>query len=418
MVAILKKPRGATPLEIVVHRSRRCVEIFNVVMHGHRPYRCLIYTTDARMSLATMQPPTKARHTPWPRWARHEAGSLARTPTAASSVIKRTAAVAANLSLQVETFIPARLLRGMLPEALMDDYFFWQCEDGNLRGYPKPALRDATTFLSVLLRRGGHVATDGLHDSTATQISPAARVTVVRRNLQYEQRVRDATLVAADQVRELLDRKVPLPSSGHLLNRNHLDSLKSLLLDLGRPAVSGQTWEDCRSLAAFEDLLIAVDLPKGSESGPKVSEVIKSIAAAHKSEQAAQMEVENGCPTTSGAQCEEAAVLLDLRHAAASSPLHSITSTFTRIENLSHILCWAKYEAGVDYTDPNALAENAAWLVVLPRLKLTFNVGRALRSACITASLHPLLPLDSRCSSHLPQGQPRIRCITGARSGW
>ena len=35
-----------------------------------------------------------------------------------------------------ETFVPARLLYGLLPEALLDTHRFWQDQDDHMRGYP------------------------------------------------------------------------------------------------------------------------------------------------------------------------------------------------------------------------------------------------------------------------------------------
>jgi hypothetical protein len=46
--------------------------------------------------------------------------------------------VEANLSLGEETYVPDRLLYGLIPEALMTSlqYEYWQDEDDHIRGYP------------------------------------------------------------------------------------------------------------------------------------------------------------------------------------------------------------------------------------------------------------------------------------------
>ena len=41
---------------------------------------------------------------------------------------------------------------------------------------------------------------------------------------------------------------------------------------------------------------------------------------------------------------EEELVLLDLLHAPADSYLHHLASVMARVESLSHVLAWAKYD--------------------------------------------------------------------------
>ena len=38
-----------------------------------------------------------------------------------------------------QAFLPARLLRGLLPDALLESHLFWQNGDGSLSGYPAHA---------------------------------------------------------------------------------------------------------------------------------------------------------------------------------------------------------------------------------------------------------------------------------------
>ena len=137
-----KQPRQAGVwLEIFVYRVRRVVHVYRLESHGRRHYRSLTYTSDARFTLREMQPPTDHRHRPWPSWARHEAGHPYAVPRPApSAVITREPSVSANLSFGVETYLPARLLFGIIPQALLDKFTFWQDEDDHLRGYPDEAL--------------------------------------------------------------------------------------------------------------------------------------------------------------------------------------------------------------------------------------------------------------------------------------
>lgn len=114
--------------EIYVYRARRMVQVYRVESHGRRYYRSLEYASDARFSLASIQPCTKNRQQPWPEWERHGAGHPYANSWDASrsAVITREATVAENLSMGEETYVPGRLLSGLLPAALTERFTFWQ----------------------------------------------------------------------------------------------------------------------------------------------------------------------------------------------------------------------------------------------------------------------------------------------------
>lgn len=48
-----------------------------------------------------------------------------------------------------QTYIPNRLLKGLLPEALVDDYVFWQNADETLIGYQKKEVLEKTQTVFV-----------------------------------------------------------------------------------------------------------------------------------------------------------------------------------------------------------------------------------------------------------------------------
>lgn len=161
------------------------VHVYRIEEVGSRFYRVLEYTSDARYCYREMQPPTKERDYPWPEWERHGAGHpYAGPPPAPSCVVTRDATVEANLSLGIETFIPHRLLHGVLPEALMSTLQceFWQDEDFHIRGYPKrdvhgKALNEnaAGHVLFIQLAKGGHVAFHGERFQVIGTRLPATR---------------------------------------------------------------------------------------------------------------------------------------------------------------------------------------------------------------------------------------------------
>ena len=70
-------------MEIIVYRYTRVCEVYAITSHGRRFYRSLVYSSDARYSLYSLQPSLNDRDRPWPsvnlprggtwQWARHEA---------------------------------------------------------------------------------------------------------------------------------------------------------------------------------------------------------------------------------------------------------------------------------------------------------------------------------------------------------
>ena len=115
---------------------------------------------------------------------------------------------------------------------------------------------------------------------------------------------------------------------------------------------------------------------------------------------------------------EEELVLLDLATAPAGSYLYSLADVLARIDNLSHVLAWAKFEEGADLTMISAIPQSALRIVSLPRLKLTFQareVGGTVRlysvDHAVTAKRtyisrdHVSAQIKSPC---LPQPQPSL----------
>ena len=133
----LHPKKGGNWKMIVVFKHLRMVHVYNVYSHGRRFYASLEYTTDVRFTLRAMQPSIDDRQNPWPAWERHGAGHpYAEYPDPLSVVILRAADVHDNQSGSQETFIPSRLLYGIVPSALLDTHQWWQDERDVLRGYP------------------------------------------------------------------------------------------------------------------------------------------------------------------------------------------------------------------------------------------------------------------------------------------
>ena len=121
MPPLLPLPMDDHVKEIVVIRHPYpIVHLYDIVEHGRRYYRTQVFTSSTQRSLATISPRP------------FDNALLAPPPKDMSLVITR------NLSskLGVQTFIPRRHLHGLLPDALLRRYTFWQGADDIIAGYP------------------------------------------------------------------------------------------------------------------------------------------------------------------------------------------------------------------------------------------------------------------------------------------
>ena len=121
---------GESLKELVVLRYPRAVHVYNVVPHGRRHFRSLVWTSDPAHCLRDLAP------VPWHAGegaARTFGGDAAEDVGAAgpSLVITRNL----DKALGVQVYMPARLLQGLVPSALLEHYLFWQNEDDSLSGY-------------------------------------------------------------------------------------------------------------------------------------------------------------------------------------------------------------------------------------------------------------------------------------------
>jgi hypothetical protein len=132
------------PFKLVyLFRRFRTVHVYECVSQGRQWWYSLHLTTDTRYCLREMQPSTDARKQPYPDWWKRGAGdpypaglgeSLCNhidkdgSHWKHSVMIVRDAEHESNLSGGKEVLVPSRLLYGLLPQTLLDQYTFWQDE--------------------------------------------------------------------------------------------------------------------------------------------------------------------------------------------------------------------------------------------------------------------------------------------------
>ena len=125
--------------EVVVIRSPPSVHVFNVVEHGRRFYRTLVFASDASRcmhsdgGLALEAAPRTESDAKAGACPSLSVGDAARpAPPQPSLVVSRHL----HADLGEQAYIPKRFLFGLLPGALLDQYVFWQNANNDLVGYP------------------------------------------------------------------------------------------------------------------------------------------------------------------------------------------------------------------------------------------------------------------------------------------
>jgi hypothetical protein len=133
--------------ELVVYKRNSAVQIFNVVEHGRRFYRSMIYCSDSSWSFHDLPLLDKE---PISKFGFHCALDLKdeRNHDVVAGV-RESLIVSRNLGASEEDtqmFIPHRFLIGLLPAAILDHYDFWQNPDDSLTGYPRKSFSSSSEY--------------------------------------------------------------------------------------------------------------------------------------------------------------------------------------------------------------------------------------------------------------------------------
>ena len=147
-----------TVKELVCFREPLSVHVYDILEHGRRMYRSLVYASHSSCSL---------HETPDVKSGMAEL--LRPLPPRLTLVIKR------NLTreLGIQTFIPRRFLAGILPDSLLQRYIFWQNEhDDTIIGYVARHVR-AGGNVGTLSQLHIQIVKNGIPDLTGHCMSAA-----------------------------------------------------------------------------------------------------------------------------------------------------------------------------------------------------------------------------------------------------
>ncbi|KAL4139988.1 hypothetical protein PRNP1_015417 [Phytophthora ramorum] len=127
------KEKMATFKEIVAYRTMQVMHIYALVSHGRRLYRKLIFASNSRLSLHSFALNISPDQGPVdPALLRASGEPTERQLLGGSLVILRKN----HLLNGTEQFVPPRLLQGIVPSCLLENFRFWLGEDGRIRGEP------------------------------------------------------------------------------------------------------------------------------------------------------------------------------------------------------------------------------------------------------------------------------------------
>ena len=184
--------------ELLVEREPPSLQVFGIHSHGRKWMRSLEYSSDTNRSLGELNGRVGLMLQPSPHWQAGEAAE----PYAPTTSLVITRALVYGDAGSVETYVPPRHLSGVLPQALLLQYDFWQRPDGTL----------------LAQRRGGTKGMPPLNapDELVVSLAADGRATVRRVPL-------DACGV------QQRDRARVLLSSAHIPRHDALGALLSVL---------------------------------------------------------------------------------------------------------------------------------------------------------------------------------------------
>ena len=332
-----------------------------------------------------MQPSTAPRSNEWACWARHEAG--APTPHAGNGscvVVTREWTIEQNLSLGTETYIPSRLMQGLVPEALLTERAYYMAEDNDLRGYPSPN-STSNDIILVTIAPGGHPA---LHGTGAEGVRPdvdgsssllPTRSMVLRLKQRRLVKERDSVRVALASLERWFNGRAGLLSSPFTVTFALARAVASFIR---RTDISMTLEEAIEGIDTTRLWELDATRRQGTALPLQAINAASKVASAHTMTAAdAGMQEVGHLPQEAPARAAASIadfesselVLMDLLHPPAGSYLYSLATVLGRMENLSHILAWAKFDETIDLTAPEAFVPSDVWIVSCPRLKMSFE---------------------------------------------
>jgi thiol-disulfide isomerase/thioredoxin len=330
-------PQKATWKEIIVTKDPLRLEVFNLVSHARRMFRSLVYTSNQKFSLHSMSSVDRKLEREIFFKFKDEAGSFKKRVANESTLeIKRK-----NQKLfGEESYVPSRLLQGVVPSVLLENFDFWMGTDEVLRGSSSGSLHWFDYSIEA-----------EIHSSPEL-----GGATITRRSDRQFSRISADPKQAA-----LLRRGTVTPRS-----QQTIDDLAAFFPDLSTEALQiALSVCNMNVTNATEWLRVPENLDRVSLAIPTPGSpgTIKTIASPTS-------------PKSFGASAIRDAdrqdvilTLLNLTKWETDGSLKELSLMLSRVEDVSHILVWGVWNAELCNYDIVS--------VELPRLRARFqpNVG-------------------------------------------
>jgi hypothetical protein len=339
--------------EIFVFRALGMVQVYQIMSHGRRFYRVLEYTSNVTSTMRDMQPSLDDRQQLWPVWERHGAGHPYqdhwRNPL--SCVIIRNSNHVKNLSGAMETLIPERLLYGTVPQALLEQYIFWQDEGDNLTGYPKE--ENSPYLIEVVLEEVRKVRCTLVN-------GVCGRITRILKK-DRQQRLKDI-IALVDHLGGSLKSSSSAISDTNCENDGSAESSWQfgycMIMRINKVLSCGIPMDDLKDF---------IDALRASGISYEDANVLMAEVEQFAKENAPASTANTGQRVTSELLEQSNLTLVNIGFSDSSSKFFSLLKTLTRLENASYILCWTLSDS-VASSDGLIID-----LVELPRLKMSFG---------------------------------------------
>ena len=257
-----------------------------------------------------------------------------------------------SLTTSRETYVPSRLLQGVVPGALLEVYRFWQAEDGCLRGDPLDAesewfhqpvmvtLQNSKQEGACVWRFIGDMSHDEDMNTAGTSVS------LLRQRSSNDEDAMDVdeSFVTESKVLQLLPLGCSIPAARLALSRNRGDVARSAtwIFQAANAAIIAEAESKFTSASSKMEVDDDEDGATASSSSSKAT---------------------NNVVVKQSTNPKDWLVLISPTSRRLEPSLRRLIQALTRLEHMSHILLWAKLEDTKDETTSLSLIE-------IPRLRL------------------------------------------------
>jgi hypothetical protein len=366
----------ATWKEVHVNKTWEVVHCYNLVSHGRRVFRTLVWSSHGARCLATLKPMhLKPSCSPIPRCILDATGDwkLKRMADPSLVIVRQNHQIGGR-----ETFLPPRLLAGIVPGAFLDAHQFWQTEDLVIRGYP---INDKDEWfpyaLEIKLMDGKSAQVIQCRpDRLSTLVAKTSEPPVLRRAIsnsrspsQKATQKENTTDGAAPPPMPVLSRNISRTSRlAPLTDMGFSEEQATHALDASKGPDGRENYDMAISLLTGGGVAAAPVVEKEASATPATTlapsppTLGRGVSAAGGVAGSGQMV--SKVPKRGGEM-----VLMDLFHCPSDSPLHRLAKLLARVEDLGHVLVWGAQNALM----AGMFKNHSIVLIELPRLKLKFQ---------------------------------------------